>query len=89
MVAAEWRRLGRFLSLDEHVIDQIDADKRVVKEKCAAILREWMRNEGINANVANLKKALHKMPRRDVVCEIEKLEGSLIAIVRTPFFVHI
>ena len=80
MVAAEWRRLGRFFGLDEHVIDQIDADKRMVKERCAAMLREWMRKEGTNANVANLKKALDKMPRREVVHEIEKLEGLLISI---------
>eukprot|EP00112_Aurelia_sp_Birch-Aquarium-sp1_P017311 Seg3998.1 transcript_id=Seg3998.1/GoldUCD/mRNA.D3Y31 product="FAS-associated death domain protein" protein_id=Seg3998.1/GoldUCD/D3Y31 len=74
MVAADWRRLGRHLSLADHVIDQIDADKRNVKEKCAAMLKEYMKSEGSNANVANLKKALDKMPRRDVVCEIQKLE---------------
>ncbi len=70
-IAADWRRLGRYLDVDDDVIDQIDADHRKAFDKSYEVLREWIKNEGDEATVENLKNCLERMGRKDIVNAID------------------
>ena len=74
-VAAEWKILARHLGLDGDLINQIDADNNIVREKCASALNKWKRKVGFD--LVALKKALLAIGRKDVVDEIPKLQGTL------------
>ena len=74
MVAADWKRLGRHLGLEGYILEEIDADKKNVREKCACVLDKWKKLYG--ANIETLKEKLLEMGRRDVVNEIEGKGGS-------------
>jgi len=75
-VAAEWKILARHLGLDGDLINQIDADNNIVREKCASALNKWKRKVGFD--LVALKKALLAIGRKDVVDEIPKLQGCAI-----------
>eukprot|EP00795_Rhopilema_esculentum_P004538 gene4538-20790_t len=72
--AAEWKRLGRHLNLDESKLDIIDIEKNGVIDACYKVLKTWQEIEGPRATVQILKEALHDVHRRDIIHEIEKIE---------------
>ena len=74
--AAEWKRLGRHLNLDESKLDIIGVEKNGVIDACYNVLKTWQEKEGSRATVQILKETLRNMQRRDIIHEIEKIEGK-------------
>ena len=60
-----WKLLGRALGLNEPELEQIDADKPDLFEKCYGMLRRWTEIFGSQATYKGLAKALnHRIVQR-------------------------
>lgn len=72
-LAGDWRRFARKLDHDEGLIEQVDLDFRKTYDKTFEILNRWLEQSEINVTWEMLKEKLVKLPRYDIVREIEKV----------------
>lgn len=70
-IAGDWRRFARKLGHDEGVIEQVDLDFRKTYDKTYEILTRWIEHNDVEVTWATLKEKLEKMPRYDIVREVE------------------
>ncbi|XP_047131430.1 uncharacterized protein LOC105850100 [Hydra vulgaris] len=71
-VGVDWRTLGRWLNIEENYLDKIDQNNVKTNVKMYSMLTKW---EQINENptLEELKSALRKMERMDLIGKIDEL----------------
>nr|XP_047131275.1 NACHT, LRR and PYD domains-containing protein 3-like isoform X3 [Hydra vulgaris] len=71
-VGVDWRTLGRWLNIEENYLDKIDQDNVKTNVKMYSMLTKW---EQISENptLLELKSALRKMERMDLIGKIDEL----------------
>ena len=62
----ELNRLGRKLTLQSNVVDEIVSSNRVVFDKCIKLLDKWYQKLGSKANLQLLTTFLDECGRRDM-----------------------
>ncbi len=67
-----WHDLGIRLNLPTAILENINVDHRLCREKAREMLYEWIRREGRSATVGSLADALEKIGNKRVA---QKLLG--------------
>nr|XP_012564114.2 NACHT, LRR and PYD domains-containing protein 3-like [Hydra vulgaris] len=71
-VGEDWKTLGRWLNIEENYLDMIDKDDTKADAKAYLMLTKWVQING-NPTFEELKSALMKMKRMDLVGTIDEL----------------
>ncbi|XP_065656427.1 NACHT, LRR and PYD domains-containing protein 3-like isoform X2 [Hydra vulgaris] len=78
-VGVNWKSLGRHLNLTNDCLDIIDKDNLQTQEKAYSMLRKWL-EVNINPTLEELKIALHKIERMDLVKKVDELKNKKISV---------
>ncbi|XP_065640974.1 NACHT, LRR and PYD domains-containing protein 7 isoform X4 [Hydra vulgaris] len=70
-VGVDWKTLGRRLNIEDNYLEMIDHDESKTPEKAYSMLTTWMRMND-NPSLKELKTALRKMRRMDLIRKIDK-----------------
>ena len=76
-IGTSWHDLGIMLKLPPAILVNIDADRRLCREKAREMLYEWMKREGSSATVGSLADSLERIGNRRVA---QKLLGMYFVI---------
>nr|XP_047133992.1 NACHT, LRR and PYD domains-containing protein 7-like isoform X2 [Hydra vulgaris] len=75
-VGVDWKTLGRRLNIEDNYLEMIDHDESKTPEKAYSMLTTWMRMND-NPSLKELKTALRKMRRMDLIRKIDKFTKTL------------
>ncbi|XP_065673078.1 NACHT, LRR and PYD domains-containing protein 3 isoform X1 [Hydra vulgaris] len=71
-VGVNWRTLGCWLNINDNYLDMIDYDNPKTADKAYSMLKTWIQMN-VNPSLDDLKTALKKMERFDLIRVIEEL----------------
>ncbi|XP_065654918.1 NACHT, LRR and PYD domains-containing protein 14-like isoform X1 [Hydra vulgaris] len=74
-VGVDWRTLGRWLNIEENYLDMIDQENLKINAKAYSMLTKWLQMND-NPTVDELKIALKKMNRMDLIRKVEEFTNS-------------
>ncbi|XP_065640879.1 uncharacterized protein LOC124812004 isoform X2 [Hydra vulgaris] len=74
-VGVDWKTLGRRLNIEDNYLEMIDHDESKTPEKAYSMLTTWMRMND-NPSLKELKTALRKMRRMDLIRKIDKFTNT-------------
>ncbi|XP_065663273.1 protein NLRC5-like isoform X1 [Hydra vulgaris] len=75
-VGVDWRTLGRWLNIEENYLDMIDQENLKINAKAYSMLTKWLQMND-NPTVDELKIALKKMNKMDLIRKVEEFTNSL------------
>lgn len=82
-IAGDWKRLARFCDTEESTIDQIDLDCRTIYERATKSLHTYFNQHQREVTWLELKEILKKLPRNDIIREVEKKCPEIIMTKQT------
>ena len=68
----KWKILGRYLGLEDDILDRIDVENRFSNEKCYKMLDTWKRKFRSDATYRKLQDGLGNIMREDILLDIRQ-----------------
>ena len=71
-ISTDWKKLGRFLLVDDNTLDAIDYEYQQLYEKAYQMLLRWYQSQQQEFYLEKLNRALKEINRSDIVSQINK-----------------